>query len=90
MTVKKIEPVLRRNLLKLGSQYATLKKLSEGSVSKYATGGATFFRDLRASKISFTARKYDLIVGYFRANWPENEKFPILEEPHGPLRSTKR
>lgn len=90
MTVKKIEPVLRRNLLKLASQYGAWKELTEGSVSKYATGGATFFRDLRASKISFTARKYDLIVGYFRANWPEDKPFPTLEAPHGPLRSPKR
>ena len=41
-------------------------------------------------KISFTARKYDLIVGYFRANWPRT-KFPILEGAlMGHFCSTKR
>ena len=82
MTVNQIEPVLQRNLLKLRSQYATLKGLS-GVRVQHATGGATFFATCGRARFRLRRVNHDLIVGYFRANWPERRNSPSWREPMG-------
>lgn len=74
------EPILRRNLLRLADGYCKATNLALSSVSRYAHGDVNFLKNIKAGKISFTARKYDLMVGYFREKWPPEVPFPELED----------
>lgn len=73
------EPIMRRNLITLASEFAAVRGIAVSSVSQYAHGDRRFIQNLKAKKVSFTARKYDLMVAYFRTNWPEDAPFPQLE-----------
>lgn len=72
----KLEPVLRLHLLAVAKAYAAGHKLKMSTVSSYANGGAWFFKNLEAGKVSFTLRKYDSMIEYFADNWPEGVDVP--------------
>lgn len=70
-----MEAELRRHLTDLATQYSQLRGIAMGTVARLATGDWRFFERLDAGA-SFTARKYDLIISWFGANWPETADWP--------------
>jgi hypothetical protein len=73
--MKRLEPVLRRNLLKMARAYCRARGIAPSTASRMAHGSGTFFKDISAGKVTFTCRKYDEIMCWFERNWP-NDKFP--------------
>jgi len=70
-----MEAELRENLLVLATRYSEAKGLKFATVGRLAAGDWRFFDRIQTG-VSFTARKYDEIVRWFRANWPEGDEWP--------------
>lgn len=75
-----METELRSHLIALAQAYAQLKGLEMVTVARLSAGDWRFF-DRVGTGASFTARKYDEIVGWFASNWPEG-----VEQPAEPRR----
>lgn len=69
-------PRLQKNLLALADAYVAATGRALSSVSKRAHSDSAFFDRLRASEVSFTARKYDQIVCWFYRHWPPDVGWP--------------
>ncbi len=79
---KKIEPVLRGNLLRLARAFMALTgKESLRTVSRIIHSDPPFFDKLAEGSVSFTARKYDEMVAAFTKHWPRGERMPLLDDP---------
>lgn len=72
-----MEAELRNNLTVLATLYGEAKKLELVTVARHATGDWRFFDRVSNGKASFTAKKYDSIVGWFAANWPAGLEWPV-------------
>lgn len=83
-----MEPELRRNLFACGSAYAHAKGIELVTVARLAAGDWRFFERVDAGA-SFTARKYDLVMGWFAQNWPEDAPWPA-DVPRAAAAETKR
>lgn len=70
-----MEAELRTHLIALATRYATARKIELVTVARLATGDWRFFERIEAGA-SFTARKYDGIVAWFAANWPDDTEWP--------------
>ncbi len=70
-----METELRSHLEALAKEYAAARKLELVTVARLATGDWRFFERVSAGA-SFTARKYDAIVGWFTVNWPSDLEWP--------------
>ncbi len=66
---------LTDNLLRCAAEYVTAKGCAEATVAKKAADDSRFFRRLRDGK-TFTVKRYDTVMGWFEANWPENAPWP--------------
>ena len=85
-----IEPALRQNMIVLARAYAEAKGVKLGTVSAYAHGDTPFFDGLIAQakgkgpgRMSFTIRKYDQVMAWFDANWPDGLEKPFVWQPDG-------
>lgn len=65
-----------RELLALANGYAAARGYALSTVGKQAAGDARFFERLRDGDASWTARKYDQVVGWFSVNWPDGTEWP--------------
>lgn len=70
-----MESTLRRHLQTCASTFAKATERETSTVSRLAAGDWRFFDRLNEG-VSFTARKYDLTMGWFSANWPEHTAWP--------------
>ena len=70
-----MEPELRANLFACAHAYAAGRKLELVTVARLAAGDWRFFERLDDGK-TFTARKYDDVIRWFDANWPEGADWP--------------
>lgn len=76
-----LEPILRKNLLALARAYRAAKPVSMRTLSLYAHGDRPFFERIAAKEGSFTIRKYDDVVAWFRTHRPPGMRWPKLYEP---------
>lgn len=68
---------LRANVLALADAFKAAKTHSDGTLSLHATGGdSRLIPRLRDNQGSISARKYDDVVGWFVANWPDGARWP--------------
>lgn len=70
-----MEADLKRHLLDCGRAYAAARGIELVTVARLATGDWRFFERIESGS-SFTARKYDGIMAWFAANWPEGAAWP--------------
>lgn len=84
---KRLEPILRANLLEQARAYAALRKSSLRTVSRQMHGDPPFFDNLASGSCSFTARKYDEVMAKFdEADWTGVLR-PVPKNPiHGRFR----
>lgn len=71
-----MEAELANHLIVLGSQYAKARGIEESTVGRLCAADGRFFARIREGK-TFTAKKYDEVVGWFRENWPSDVAWPI-------------
>jgi hypothetical protein len=79
-----MESELRGHLFDCARAYGAARGLELSTVGKLSTGDGKFFDRLTAGA-SFTARKYDAVLGWFADNWPDTPwpravPRPALEE----------
>lgn len=82
-----ISPICRQNILVLARAYVKRRKpqLKLSSISSLAHGDPLAFDKLAAGKkASITVRKYDEVMAWFEANWPENMTKPVTHDPFPP------
>jgi hypothetical protein len=77
-----MENELRSNLLSCAAAYAAKRKTKLSTLGRLAAGDWRFFSNLDADDKTFTARKYDEVLQWFSANWPEDADWPAnIERP---------
>jgi hypothetical protein len=69
-----METELRHNLKACAEAYAAARKLETTTVARLAANDWRFFD--RLDEKTFTIRKYDQILAWFSANWPEDVPWP--------------
>lgn len=70
-----MENELVAHLLALSMRYAEARRLEESTVGRLAASDGRFFSRIREGK-TFTAKKYDEVVGWFSENWPADAEWP--------------
>lgn len=70
-----MESTLRHHLQICASEFAKATGRETSTVSRLAAGDWRFF-GRPDEGVSFTARKYDLTMAWFAANWPEGAPWP--------------
>lgn len=70
-----MENELAANLILLATKFGDARKLEESTVGRLCAADGRFFSRIREGK-TFTAKKYDEVVGWFGANWPANAEWP--------------
>lgn len=70
-----MESTLRRHLETCAAEFAKATQREPSTVARLSTGDWRFF-DRLSDGASFTARKYDAILGWFSANWPAGTPWP--------------
>lgn len=71
-----VEHELRVNLRACAEAFAKARKVSPATVGRLAAGDWRFFDRLDDDEKTFTARKYDEVIGWFAANWPADTEWP--------------
>ena len=71
-----METELRSNLMACASAYVAGRKLSLTTLGRLAAGDWRFFDRVTEGSTTFTARKYDEVIGWFAENWPEDKPWP--------------
>ncbi len=71
-----MESTLRRHLQTCAVEFAKATEREPSTVARLATGDWRFF-DRITEGASFTARKYDSIMAWFSANWPDGTAWPM-------------
>lgn len=70
-----METDLRRHLLETAAAYRAARNMELTTVGRLAAGDWQFFKRLEG-EVSFTARKYDQVMAWFSAKWPEDTEWP--------------
>lgn len=71
-----MEDELRQNLLRCAEAYALAKGIGLPTLARQSAGDWRFFDRLNDDAKTFTARKYDEVISWFSANWPEGVEWP--------------
>ncbi len=69
-----MEHELRHNLRRCAELYAAAAGLSVATLGRLAAGDWRFFG--RLGRSTFTARKYDEVIGWFSQHWPGGAPWP--------------
>ncbi len=70
-----IEPVLLSHLRACADAYCSAKGVKLPTVAQKVLGDWRFF-DRAAEGKTFTAKKYDVAMGWFSTNWPSDQDWP--------------
>ena len=70
-----METELATHLLTLAERFCAARELGESTVGRFCAADSRFFPRIRGGK-TFTAKKYDEVVGWFSANWPASAVWP--------------
>lgn len=76
LTVESMEEELRNSLQVCVAAYAAAKQCSAATVGRLAAGDWRFFDRLNDPAKTFTARKFDEVIGWFSRNWPPETPWP--------------
>lgn len=68
-----MERELAANLLLVARLFADARKLSLTTLGRLAAWDGRFFENITDPSKTFTARKYDEVLAYFSAHWPDEE-----------------
>ena len=71
-----METQLANHLLTLSDAFCAAKDLGESTVGRHCAADSRFFSRIRSGK-TFTAKKYDEVVAWFSANWPDDCVWPL-------------
>lgn len=71
-----MQQVLRDNLLSCATAFAKQRKVALSTLGKMSAGDAPFFQRLTDPSKTFTAQKYDDVMLWFSANWPDDIEWP--------------
>lgn len=71
-----MEQELKDNLRRCAEGYAAARGLALPTIGRMAAGDWRFFDRLDNDAKSFTARKYDQVMGWFSDNWPPDTDWP--------------
>lgn len=71
-----MEKTCRQYLLALARTYARKNGLALATVARRFHGTESFFTDFSKGKRSITLRKLDEMIAEFRAQWPDDLKWP--------------
>lgn len=71
-----IEQELKSNLRRCAEAYATARGIGVPTVGRLAAGDWRFFDRVEDDEKTFTARKYDEVMGWFSKNWPDQSEWP--------------
>lgn len=71
-----MENELRQNLLMCAGAYASKREIGLSTLGRLAAGDWRFFDNLSKDDKTFTARKYDEVLIWFSANWPDDLDWP--------------
>jgi hypothetical protein len=71
-----MESELRSNLMACASAYTSARPVSMATLGRLAAGDWRFFDRLDDDGKTFTARKYDEVIGWFSDRWPEDAIWP--------------
>jgi hypothetical protein len=85
----RMEQTLKDNLLTCAGAFVSKKKLALSTLGRMAANDSPFFDRLSDGRKTFTARKYDEIMGWFSMNWPADAVWPSnvprpISAPSGP------
>jgi hypothetical protein len=76
-----MEKELVNHLFDLVERFCASRRMEEATVGRLCAADGRFFLRLRIGK-TFTVKKFDEVVRWFSANWPENADWPEgLERP---------
>jgi hypothetical protein len=70
-----METELANHLLTLSERFCAARELGETTVGRLCAADGRFFSRIREGK-TFTAKKYDEVVGWFSSNWPDKAEWP--------------
>ncbi len=83
-----MESELRSNLMACASAYAVSRGVSLSTIGRLAANDWRFFDRLDDEGKTFTARKYDEVIGWFSDRWPEDVAWPSgVERPTSEVRA---
>jgi hypothetical protein len=71
-----MERELIRNLLSVAAAYQAAHSISRSTLGRQAAGDWRFFDHLSDETKTFTAKKYDQVMGWFSDNWPAGAVWP--------------
>ncbi|WP_315759337.1 hypothetical protein [Bradyrhizobium sp. SZCCHNRI2007] len=71
-----MEQELIRNLHTVAGAYRTGHDIGLSTLARRAAGDWRFFASLGAEGRTFTVRKYDEVMDWFSAHWPEGVAWP--------------
>ncbi|PPQ17939.1 hypothetical protein CV770_18405 [Bradyrhizobium sp. AC87j1] len=71
-----MEQELSRNLIVVAGAFRAGRPLTLRTLGRLAAGDWRFFDHLLDGSKTFTARKYDQVMGWFSENWPEGAVWP--------------
>ena len=81
-----MERQLANHLLTLAERFSAARQLESATVGRLCAADGRFFLRIREGK-TFTAKKYDEVVAWFSANWPDETPWPCdvprVDETHG-------
>jgi hypothetical protein len=72
----------RKNILALADAYRRATGEGEATMSGWAYGNGTFFREFSRRKRSVSVDKYGEILAKFAEKWPKNAPWPDLQPVH--------
>ena len=76
MLASAMEQEMRNHLCQCAEAFAAARQLELATVGRLAAGDWRFFDRVRDDAKTFTARKYDEVIGWFSENWPSGEEWP--------------
>ncbi|MCF1502168.1 hypothetical protein L0F51_00105 [Afifella sp. H1R] len=71
-----METELAQNLISCAEAYCRERGRKRSTIGRLAAGDWRFFDRLADGSSSFTARKYDEVMTWFSANWPDGLDWP--------------
>lgn len=71
-----MESELRSNLIACVAAYSAARSVSVATLGRLAAGDWRFFDRLDDEDKTFTARKYDEVIGWFSSQWPDETPWP--------------
>lgn len=82
-----MEQELKANLRLCADRYAAARGIEISTLGRLAAGDWRFFDRLDNDEKTFTARKYDEVMGWFSDHWPVDVEWPSEVRRHEPERA---